>query len=70
MLFVFLVSSRRNLTWCIGRVHYEFLPISSVPLTKGLYIDAMIIFVLRPILMLDMLGTKEIKNLLQGIAHI
>ena len=32
-------------------------------LAKGLYIDVMIIFVLRPILMLDMLGTKEIKNL-------
>ena len=51
-------------------VHYNFLRISSVPLAKGLYIDIMIIFVLRPILMLDMLGTKEIKNLLQGIAYI
>ena len=39
-------------------------------LAKGLYIDVMIIFVLRPILMLDMLGTKEIKNLRQGIAHM
>ena len=42
---------------------------SSVPLAKGLYINAMIIFVLRPIWMLDMLGMKEI-NLLHGIAHM
>ena len=33
-------------------------------LAKGLYINAMIIFVLRPILMLDMLGINKIKNLL------
>ena len=50
--------------------YYKFLHISSVPLEKGSYIGVMIIFVLRPILMLDMLGTKEIKNLLQGIAHM
>ena len=59
-----------NLAMCIGRVHYEFLRISSVPLAKGLYIDAMIIFVSRLILMLDMLGTKEIENVLQSTAHI
>ena len=43
---------------------------SSMPLEKGLYIDAMIIFVSRLIMMQDMLGTKEIENLLQGTAHI
>ena len=64
MLLVFLVSSCMKLAWCIGRVHYEFLHISSVPLANDLYINVMIIFVLRPILMLDMLGTKEIENLL------
>ena len=51
-------------------VHWEGLRISSMPLAKGLYIDAMIIFVSRPILMLDMLGAKEIKNLLQSTAHV
>ena len=34
-----------NLAWCIGRVHYEFFRISSVPLAKGLYINAIIIFI-------------------------
>ena len=40
-----------------------------MPLLKGINVDTMIIFVLRPILMLDMLGTKAIKNLLKHIAH-
>ena len=48
----------------------QFLCTSSMPLEKGLYFDAMIIFPLRPILLLDMLGTKETKNLLRGIVHI
>ena len=34
----------------------------SIPLQKGLFISAIIIFVLRPFLMLDMLEIKEIKN--------
>ena len=33
-----------------------------IPLTKGLFVDNMIIFVLRLILMLNIKGTKEIKN--------
>ena len=49
MLLVFLVSSCRNLAWYIGRAHSEFLCISSVPLAKGLHIDAMIIFIVMPI---------------------
>ena len=37
---------------------------------KGFYIDSLIIFILRPILMLDMLRTKDNRNLLRVIAHM
>ena len=40
----------------------QVLAVSSVPLAKGLYIEVMIIFVLRPIEMLDVLGTNDINN--------
>ena len=62
MMLVFLVSSCMNLTWCIERVHYEFLHISSVPLAKGLYINVMIIFVLRPIFDARYAGDKGVRK--------
>ena len=37
---------------------------------RGLIYRRLIIFISRPILMQDMLGTKEIENLLQRIAHM
>ena len=62
MKLVFLARSCKNITWCTRRVHYEFLHTSSMPLEKGLSIITMIAFALRPILMLDTVGTKGTKE--------
>ena len=59
-----------NLAWCIKRVHYKFSCTSNFVMAKGFFIDDMITFVLRPILMLDMSQTKETWNRLWAIAHM
>ena len=40
-------------------VHYGFSYKTSMLVAKGLFISVIIIFILKPILMIDMLGTKE-----------
>ena len=75
---IYLIVTRLDITYVVSvlsqlmqeprMVHCEFS--HSNKDEKGFYVDAMIIFIERPILMLDMLGTKEIKNLLQGITHM
>ena len=69
MLSMFLVNARA-LNSAIGRMNYDFSRTPSMPLEKGSSISATIIFILRPILLSNMLGTKEIRNQLGFIAHM
>lgn len=61
---MFLVNLRKNLMKYIRKVLYEFFLTSRGALVKGSSTSDMIIFKLKPIPTLDMLGIKEIENLL------
>ena len=49
------------LTWCTIRVLNNFLGISNTCQAQRLCLCGMINFIFRPIMMLDMLGTSNIK---------
>ena len=81
---IYLTVTRLDITYAVSvlsqftheprMVHWEdalrVLAYIKRVLGKRLIFNVIIIFLLRPNLMLDMLGIKEIKNLLQGIAHM